>query len=66
MSERPSWKRPPAPKPDEVVSARMKELESLGQEGSMSSRAMRRGGSGTPRSVIYSQKMAIPKKRKKR
>lgn len=66
MSERPSWKKPPKVKPDDMISQRTKELVDKGRELYVSSRSLRRGGAGTPRSVIFSQKMAVPKGKKKR
>jgi hypothetical protein len=66
MSERPSWKKPPKPNPNDVVSERVAYLQERDQKVSTYGRAARRGGAGIPRDVIYSMKMAIPNQKKKR
>ena len=63
MSDRPWWKRPLKKSPDDVVAERTKEIEDRGRAPSLGGREHRRGG-GTPRSVIFSQKMTIPKGKK--
>lgn len=67
MSDRPWWKRPPKPTPSDVILERKAYLEASGQEVRTWNRKDMRGLSrGTPRSKIFSFKMAIPKKRKGR
>lgn len=63
MSDRPWWKRPPRPTPSDLILERKAYLEATDQEVNISNRANRRGAAGVPRSWIFSQKMAIPKKK---
>jgi len=65
MSNRPWWKRPPKPTAGDVILERKAYLEATDQEVHTWSRKDMRGR-GTPRSKLFSMKMAIPKKRRKK
>lgn len=54
------WKKPPKLTASELVEQRTKELEDKGRAVYLSGRQDRRVG-GTPRSVIFTKKMTIPK-----
>jgi hypothetical protein len=63
MSDRPWWKKPPKPTTSDVILERKAYLEATDQEVRTWNRKDLRGR-GTPRSKIFSMKMAIPKKKK--